>query len=125
MKALLLALIPLSAFASPARDAILGTYRGENGCYLRIAPVANGETDVTFTDSMSDRTLWGVGRSLEAQLATPQNQIALDHFRQGLGDVTAHVVITLEDGVPASMRGTVDGWGHALVDCTFESREAP
>jgi hypothetical protein len=121
---LLALLFALSAHASPARDAILGTYHGANGCYLSIVPAAHGETDITFTDSMSDRTFWGMGRTIEAQLARKPNVLVISHNRASLGDVTAKVQIQLSNGVPAAMHGTVDGWGHAEVNCVFLSRDA-
>ena len=73
---------------------------------------------------MSDRTLWDMRRNLEAQLARRPEALRLDHSRQSLGDVTAHVQIQLTNGVPSAMRGTVDGWGHADVSCAFQSRDA-
>lgn len=122
MKATLLSLafLSLPAFASPQRDALLGTYTGSNGCYLKIVPAAGGQTDVTFTDDMSDRTLWGVGHSLEAQLARGANPLVFDHQRATMYDMTIHLEIQLEAGRPVSMRGTGQGvYGGTVVNCAF------
>ena len=114
-----LALLSLPAHASPPRSALLGTYSGQ-GCYLKIAPAAGGQTDITFTDNWGDRTLWGVGRSLEAQLARGANPLVFDHARATMYDMTIHLEIELEGARPVAMRGMGHGMmGDTTIRCAF------
>jgi hypothetical protein len=111
-----------TAVASPQRDALLGTYEGAN-CRLAIEAAKDGETDISFTDDMGERTLWGVGRSLEAQLARGATTLVFDHARESLGDMTIHLEVPLANGKPASMRGTGHGWvGDTRIGCAFGNR---
>lgn len=121
MKILLLSiLLPFTASASPQRDGLLGTYVGKN-CHLGIASAPGGETDISFTDSMGERTLWGVGKSLEAQLARGASVLVFDHDRQSLGDMSVHLEIQLEGGRPISMQGRGHGWGgETVIGCRFD-----
>lgn len=124
-KSLLFVLALLSSTASFAADRgpVMGTFNGTQpdgrGCYLKIELVRE-KIDLTFTDEQGWRTLWNVGRELDAQLARGTSELVFDHNRQSLGDATIHLVITRDSaGKPTSFRGTVDGWLHAKADCTL------